>query len=133
MNVSTDVKESNGWCRRQSWYFNCSNRSLSARRQNVRGHDGGSFNPGRCSRADRQPVREPDSRRRFRDHVVFDLEVLLQDVQDALRRVVLDLEQRHGPVPHVPEAQIDRLEQVVRIALLHDDVRVANDAEQMRA
>ena len=75
---------------------------------------------------------KPDSRRRFRDHVVFDLEVLLQDVQDAPRRVVLDLEQRHGSVPHVLEAPIDRFEQVVRIALPHDDVGVANDAEQVR-
>ena len=43
-----------------------------------------------------------------------------------------DLQQRRRPEPQLPEAAVDRLEQVVGAVLLNLDVAVADDAEQVR-
>ena len=66
-------------------------------------------------------------------HIVGDLEVLDEDVEDARRHVGLDVQQRDRAAPQLLQAAIDALEQVVGFVLFDLEVGVADDSEQMRA
>ena len=79
------------------------------------------------------PVGEAQSIRGAQDHVLIDLEVLGEDVQHAPRHAGLHLQQRERAVAELAEAAVDGLEQVVGLVFLDHDVRVAHDAEQVRA
>ena len=82
---------------------------------------------------ERAPVAEPHPIRGAHHHIVFDLEVLHQDVEDAPRHVRLDLQQRQRAVAQLLEAAIHRLQQVVGLVFLDHHVGVADDAEEVRA
>ena len=81
---------------------------------------------------DLAPVAEPHPIRGPHDDIVFDLEVLHQDVEDTPRHVRLDLQERERAISQLLEPAIHRLEQVVGLVFLDHHVGVANDAEEMR-
>ena len=64
--------------------------------------------------------------------VLFDLEVLDQDVEDARRHGRFDEELREIAVAQFLQGAIDRFEQVVGLVLLNHHVGVADDPEQVR-
>ena len=80
-----------------------------------------------------RPVAEPETILRSQDDLVADLEVLGEDVEDARRHAGLDVQQRDRAAPELPQAAIDALEQVVGFVLFDLEIRVADDAEQIRA
>jgi hypothetical protein len=68
------------------------------------------------------------------DHdVLFDGEVLDQDVEDPPRHGRVDFEQRQRAVAQLLQPLVHRLEQVVGFVLLDHHVGVADDAEQVGA
>ena len=68
-----------------------------------------------------------------RDDVVFDLDVLDQDLQHALGHGRFHLQQRRRAVAELLEGAIDGFEQIVGAVLGHLHVAVANDPKQVRA
>ena len=82
---------------------------------------------------DRAPVAEAHAIRGADHDVLFDGEVLDQDVEDAARHRRVDLEQRQRAVAQLLQPLVDGLEQVVGLVLLDHHVGVADDAEEVRA
>jgi hypothetical protein len=67
------------------------------------------------------------------DDVLSGLEVLDQNVEDAHRHVVPDLQQRDRAMAKLLEAAVHAFQQVVRLGLFDLQVGVAHHPEQMRA
>jgi hypothetical protein len=80
-----------------------------------------------------RPVTKAKTVRRPQHHVVGDLEVLDEDVENARRDVGFDVQQRDGAPPQLLQAAVHALEQVVGFVFLDLEVGVADDAEQVRA
>jgi hypothetical protein len=79
------------------------------------------------------PVAESQTVLRADDDVFARLEVLRQDVEDPRRHVGFDLQQRERASTQLAQAAVHRFEQIVGLVLFDLEVRVADDAEQMRA
>ena len=80
-----------------------------------------------------RPVAEAQAILRAQDDLVADLEVLGQDVEDARRHTGFDVQQRDGAAPELAQASVDALEQIVGLVFFDFQVRVTNDAKQIRA
>src|SRR5678815_6143713 len=79
------------------------------------------------------PVAEPQSIFSAQNDFVADLEILRQDVEHPRWYAGLDVQERDGAAPQLPQAPVDAFEQVVRFVLLDLQVRVADDAEKICA
>ena len=79
-----------------------------------------------------RPVAEAQSIVRSEHHIVGDLEVLDEDVQDTSGNVGFDVQQRDGAAAELLEAAVDALEQIVGLVFLDLEVGVADDPEEVR-
>ncbi|MCY4122162.1 MAG: hypothetical protein OXG72_14715, partial [Acidobacteria bacterium] len=80
----------------------------------------------------RAPVAVAHPARRADHDVLFDLEVLDQDVEHPRRHRRLDQQLRQVAVAQLLQRAVHRFEQVVGLVLLDHHVGVADDAEQIR-
>ena len=105
------------------------NRSApSASSGGTRGMNGGSRRSGRGNEGDRHQRRQPQGRRRLVDVLVVDLQLLLQQLADAIGDAGVHLQPHAGPEAPPPHLAVDDRQQVLAL-LLDLQVHVPRDPE----